>query len=364
MSFKPEIPYNELPNLPPKEDFNDVELLKLVNKANNSIYELKGAAHILPNRFVLISPFSIREGVASNGVENINTTVSEVLKADIIYEESELAGAEKEVLNYRNALMKGFQIFNERGFLNSNDFIKIQAILEPSKKGIRNVSDIAIRNSKTKKIIYTPPEGKDILNDKLKNFEDYFNDKEGFEDIDPLIRMAIMHYQFEAIHPFLEGNGRTGRILMVLYLVIVERLDLPTLFISKYILENRDEYYKLLLEVTKEGNWKNWIKYILVGIDRQAKETRNKILEIKQLIIEQKEIGVNKKSNILSSEMVDYLFSNSFYSQKKMAEQLGIHRNTASKYFSELEKIGIVNKFKYKKENIYYNEKFLNLLSY
>ena len=364
MSFKPEIPYNELPNLPPKEDFNDVELLKLVNKANNSIYELKGAAHILPNRFVLMSPFSIREGVASNSVENINTTVSEVLKADVIYRESELAGAEKEVLNYRDALMKGFQMFNERKFLNSNDFIKIQSILEPNKKGIRNIPDVAIRSSKTNKVIYTPPVGRDILNKKLKNFEDYFNDREGFEEIDPLIRMAVMHYQFEAIHPFLDANGRTGRILMVLYLVMVKRLDLPTLFISKYILENRDKYYKLLLEVTKNGDWKNWIKYILIGVDKQAKETRLKILEIKQLILKQKEIGVNKKSNILSSKMIDYLFSNSFYSQKKMAIELGIHRNTASKYFTELENIGIVKKFKFKKENIYYSEKFLNLLSY
>jgi Fic family protein len=362
--FDPKKPYNELPSIPPKEDFNDVELLKLVNKANNSIFELKGSAHILPNRFILISPFSIREAVASSGIENINTTVSEAMKADVIYKESELKGADKEILNYRNALMEGFTLLKKNEFLNTNSFIQIQSILEPNKKGIRFIPDVAIRNSKTGEVIYTPPERKEIILDKLKNFEDYFNNKEGFDDIDPLIRAAIIHYQFEAIHPFLDGNGRTGRMIVILYLVLVGRLDVPILFLSKYILENRDEYYRLLLKVTTDNSWKEWVQYLLKGIDKQAIETKAKILEIKKLMENYKNLGGVHKSNIITPQMIDYLFSNSFYSQKTMSENFNIHRNTCSKYFAELEKLGIVEKFKHKKENIYYNEKFLNLLSY
>ena len=357
-------PYNDLPDLPPLADFDDVELLKLVNKANNSLFELKGAAHILPNRLILVSPLSIREAVASSGIENINTTVAEALRADVVYEKSELAGADKEILKYRDALMHGFHLLGKQEFLNSNSFIDIQAILEPSKQGIRAIPGVAIRSSKTNEAIYTPPEGRELILSKLKNLEDYFNNKTGFDDLDPLIRMAIMHYQFEAVHPFLDGNGRTGRILMVLYLVMVGRLDLPILFLSKYILENRDEYYRLLLDVTQNNHWKEWVSYILKGIAAQATETRLKILQIKKLMEEYKEIQNTKSSNIMTPQMLDYLFSNPFYTQKKLSEYLGVHRNTASKYFTELESLGLVGKFKYKLENIYYNEKLLDLLSY
>ncbi|MCX6756545.1 MAG: Fic family protein, partial [Candidatus Nomurabacteria bacterium] len=265
---------------------------------------------------------------------------------------------------YRDALMEGFRLLNKDDFLNTNSFIQIQSILEPNKKGIRNVPNVAIRNSRIGEVIYTPPEGPEIIREKLKDFENYFNSKEGFDDIDPLIRAAVMHYQFEAIHPFLDGNGRTGRMLMVLYLVMVGRLDMPILFLSKYILENRDEYYRLLLKVTTENAWKDWVQYILRGIDIQATETRSKILEIKKLMASYKKIGEEHKSSIITPQMMDYLFSNSFYSQKKMSEKLDVHRNTASKYFTELEKLGVLEKFKHKKENIYYNKKLLDILSY
>ncbi|KKQ60342.1 MAG: Filamentation induced by cAMP protein Fic [Parcubacteria group bacterium GW2011_GWE2_38_18] len=356
-------PYNDLPLLPPCVDFDDVSLLKLVNKANNSLYELKGIANVLPNRFILISPLTVREAVSSSGIENINTTVSEALKADVIYEQTEQRGAEKEILRYRDALMSGFLMLTEKGFLNLNSFIKIQSILEPNKPGVRKIPGTSIKNSVTKQTIYTPPEGFDVIMDKLKNFDNYFNDKDGFNEIDPLIRMAVMHYQFEAIHPFHDGNGRTGRIAMILYLVLTERLELPILFLSKYILENRDEYYARLNAVTTKNEWKEWVYYILKGVDMQAQETRLKILEIKKLINETKEIAMVNNLT-LSQEMINYLFSNSFYSQKKMVENLHVHRNTSARYFQELENVKILSKFKYKQASIYYNEKFLNILSY
>lgn len=361
--FKRNIPYNQLPLLPPDFNFDDVALLKLVNKANNSLFELKGMANILPNSGILVSPLTIREAVASSGIENINTTVAEVLKADVVYKKSELSGAEKEILRYRDALREGYRMLKKNEFLNTNSFIEIQSVLEPNKKGIRKIPGVAIRSSKTGEAIYTPPEGHDVIFKKLKNFEDYFNDQENFDDIDPLVRMAVMHYQFEAVHPFLDGNGRTGRIIMILYLVLTERLELPILFLSKYILENRDEYYKKLRGVTENGEWRDWVFYILRGVDMQAQETRKNILQIKKLMEEYKIISL-KEGIHMTSHMLDYLFSNPFYSQKKMAESLNVHRNTAAKYFQELEKSKIVHKFKHKQGYIYYNQKFLNILSY
>lgn len=361
--FNRNIPYNQLPLLPPHFNFDDVALLKLVNKANNSLFELKGMANILPNSGILVSPLTIREAVASSGIENINTTVAEALKADAIYKESELSGAEKEILNYRNALREGYKLLMKNEFLNTNSFIKVQSVLEPNKSGVRKIPDVAIRSSKTGEKIYTPPEGESVILDKLKNFEDYFNDQKNFDDIDPLIRMAVMHYQFEAIHPFLDGNGRTGRIIMILYLVLTGRLELPILFLSKYILENRDEYYRKLRGVTEGGEWGEWVSYILQGVDVQALETKKNILQIKVLIDQYKNIA-HKDGTRITSHMLDYLFSNPFYSQKKMAESLNVHRNTAAKYFQELEEAGIVKKFKYKQGYVYYNQKFLNILSY
>ena len=353
-------PYNELPLLPPKINLDDIDLLKLVNKANNSLYELKGIANILPNKLILTSPLVIREAVASSGIENINTTVAEALKADLVYKKSELNGAEKEILYYKDALLQGYDLLLKNNFLNTNSFIDIQAVLKPNKKGIRKIPGVQIANSTKGEVIYTPPEGQEIILEKLKNFENYFNNSEGFFDIDPLIRMAIMHYQFEAIHPFLDGNGRIGRILMILYLVMVSRLDLPILFLSKYILENRNKYYQLLNNITKKGEWIEWIMYILKGVDEQAQVTSQDIIKIKNLIEEYKEI----KSNIINSKLIDYLFSSPFYSQNSLSENLEIHRNTASKYFLELEKLKIVKKFKFKQGYIYYNNKFLDILSY
>lgn len=356
-------PYNDLPLLPPNFNFDNVALLKLVNKANNSLFELKEMANLLPNSEILISPLTIREAVTSSGVENINTTVAKALKADVVYEKSELSGAEKEILRYRDALREGYRMLKKNEFLNTNSFIEIQSVLEPNKKDIRKTPGIAIKSSKTGKVIYTPPEGYEIIAEKLKNFEDYFNDQKNFDDIDPLIRMAVMHYQFESIHPFLDGNGRTGRIIMILYLVLTKRLELPILFLSKYILENRDKYYKKLRGVTERAEWRDWVFYILQGVDMQAQETKKNILQIKKLIEEHKKISL-KNGVPMTLRMLDYLFSNPFYSQKKMAESLGVHRNTAAKYFQKLEKLEIVQKFKYKQGYIYYNQKFLDIMSY
>ena len=232
MSFDPNKPFNDLPPLPPEFNFDDIDILKKVNKANIALSKLSGEAKSIPNREVLIEPLTFREAVASSEIENIHTTVDESFQ-DTFIVEAELKKEQKETKNYRKALLTGYELIKKNGFLNTNSFIEIQSVLEPDKPGIRKVPGIKIQNKTTKEIFYTPPEGESLIRNLLKNYEDYFNDFS--DDIDPLIKMAVMHYQFEAIHPFLDGNGRTGRILMVLYICLAKRLDLPILFISGYI---------------------------------------------------------------------------------------------------------------------------------
>jgi len=358
MAFDPNKPFNDLPALPPKFNFDDIEILKKVNKANIALSRLSGEAKSIPNRQVLIEPLAFREAVASSEIENIHTTIDEAFQATYL-DEADLKIEQKETKHYREALLKGYRLVREQGFLNTNSFITIQSILEPTKPGIRKIPGTHIENKKTKEILFTPPQGEDTIRSLLKNFEDYFNDNEN--DIDPLIKMAVMHYQFEAIHPFLDGNGRTGRILMVLYLCLVERLELPILFISGYINNNKNEYYHLLREVTSNGNWKDWIIYILNAVETQSLATTRSVVGIRELISKYR-LVIQSKAKFYSAELVEYLFSYPFYSQKTLQAALGVSRNTASKYFSELELIGVIKSEKYKNDKVYFSPEFHQLL--
>ncbi|MCM2339221.1 MAG: Fic family protein [Burkholderiales bacterium] len=365
MKNDPQKPYNNLPILPPDFNFDDIDILKLTNRANIALSELNGTARTLPNRDLVFNPLAIREAVASSGVENIHTTVAEVFKADVLNKETlSFTDPRKETLHYKEALWKGVKLILDRGFLNTNDFIILQKILEPEKSGIRNISQtkepVRIENGITHEVIYTPPEGEELIRVFLKNFEDFYNDNDSQEP-DLLVKMAILHYQFEAIHPFRDGNGRTGRILMVLYLVLVKRLDLPFLFMSGYILGSKDIYYKLLREVTEKEKWKDWIIYVLNGVIKQANETNKIILSIRQLILDYK---FKIKGTKLPSEarFIDYLFSKSYYTYKDLANSTGIHLNTAQKYLNLLAKDGMLKKDKVKKEVLFYNPELIKLL--
>ncbi|MHC1736614.1 MAG: Fic family protein [Ignavibacteriaceae bacterium] len=253
-NFNPNEPYNDLPLLPPSFNFDEVEVLKRVNSANIALARLSGEAKSIPNRHVLIEPLSFREAVASSEIENIHTTFHDAIQATYL-EESDLKIEQKETKNYREALLEGYKLVIEQEFLNTNSFITIQSILEPSKPGIRKISGTKIQNKSTGTILFTPPEGEDLIRKLLKNFEDYFNNTS--DEVDPLIKMAVMHYQFEAIHPFLDGNGRTGRILMVLYLCMLKRLDLPILFISGYINQNKTTITDCLEKLRKKKIGRN-----------------------------------------------------------------------------------------------------------
>jgi Fic family protein len=359
MPFDPNQPYNELPPLPPNFNFDDIEILKKVNKANIALSKLSGEAKSIPNREVLVEPLSFREAVASSEIENIHTTLTEAFQTSY-FSETELKKEQKETRNYRNALTSGYNLIKEKGFLNTNSFIDIQSILEPDKIDIRKIP-VQIKNIDTGDVLYTPPVGEDLIRSLLKNFEDYFNDFT--DDVDPLIKMAVLHYQFESIHPFLDGNGRTGRILMVLHLCLAARLELPILFISGYINNNRSNYYKLLRGVTSSNNWKEWILFMLTAVEEQSAKTQQSVSSIRELMNKYRNDIYQKLPKIYTAELVEYLFSYPYYSQSSMQEKLKISsRNTASKYFSELKRIGIIQEEKYKNDKVYFCPEFHDLL--
>lgn len=360
MEFDSKKPFNQLATLPPNINLDDIDILKKVNVANIAISKLEGSSLAIPNRTLLIEPLSVREAVASSGIENINTTVADVFKAEIV-SERDISKEQKETLHYKDALIVGFSLIKKQGFLNTNSFLEIQKILEPNKAGIRKIPGTHIKNSITGETLYTPPDGPEHISQLLKNYEDYYNNFS--DDIDPLIKLAILHYQFEAIHPFLDGNGRTGRILMVLHLILAQRLELPILFISGYINEHRSEYYQLLNSVTTQASWKQWILFILNAIETQATVTARTVLDIKNMREGYKDMIKTKLPKIYSAELVDYLFANPFYNQQRLSLTMSKERKTAAKYLNALVALDLIEAFKFKREKIYYCPQLLKLLS-
>jgi len=360
MDIDPKKPYNQLPFLPPKINLDDVAILKKVNAANIALSKLEGSSLAIPNRNLLIEPLSVREAVASSGIENINTTVAEIFQAELFPDKAQ-SKAQKETLHYKDALRVGFSLIQKQGFLHTNSFIEIQKILEPNKAGIRKLSGTSIANSSTGEILYTPPDGEDTIRRLLENYELYFNNFS--DDVDPLIKLAILHYQFEAIHPFYDGNGRTGRILMVLYLILSKRLELPILFISGYINQHRSDYYRLLSAVTRDAVWKEWIMFILNAVETQATETAKTVTQIKKMHKEYKETIKDKLPKIYTAELVDYLFANPFYSQQRLSQAVDKERKTAAKYLNSLLEEKLIEAFKFKREKVYFCPELLRLLS-
>lgn len=358
---------SSLAPLPPKINLREVEILEKALKANIALAELNGLVLSIPNYEILLAPLTAREAVASSEIENIHTTTLDILQAELFPEEK-LSKEQKETLNYKQALLAGYQSILSKEFISTNQIVDIQKVLEPSKSGIRKLPGTVIVNG-LGEVIYTPPQGESLLRALLKNWEDYCNQT---SEVDALIRMAILHYQFESIHPFYDGNGRTGRILMVLQLVLEKRLRFPILFLSGYILKTKRRYYELLQKVRTENYWKEWIIYILEGIEKQSLETSQRILAIKNLIEEIKHpLTIDSRPTktwfpvpkTISGDILDYWFSRAFYSQKDMVKTLGINRKTASKYLDSFYKMKFLELKIIKKQKIYFNPEFIKLLS-
>ncbi len=358
MTFIKDKPYNELPLLPPKVDVETKSILKKAIAANRELAGMVNSCKRLPNQGVLYNLIFLKEAKDSSEVENIITTNDELYEA-FSSDRKVVEPNTKEVLHYVDALWVGMKQIKENQILTTRTFISIVDTIKENTAGVRTNSGVRIINDKTKEIIYTPPEGKEVIMGKLKDLEEFINRN---DEIDPLIKMAIIHYQFESIHPFSDGNGRTGRIINLLYLTLSGLLDHPVLFLSKYILDHKDQYYIRLRKVTEEGDWENWIIYMLEGIEKTAIYTKTKIDGIVDLFNETKNIIKQKKPKIYSKDLVEVIFKQP-YCKIKFIEEAGIaKRLTASKYLQELEEIGILRSKKVGTEKLYVNIKFYNLL--
>lgn len=360
MSFYPEIPYNDLPLLPPG-DIETPRVLKSAIAAHRVLAELKGRADVIPNQSILINSIILQEARASSEIENIITTNDRLFEA-FTASDQDYDPHTKEVLRYREALWMGYSKLVDHSLLTTDLFIDIVQTIKQNQESIRQDSGTVIANPNTKKIIYTPPEGEPIIRELLSNLEKYINDDAS--DVDLLIKMAVIHYQFEAIHPFSDGNGRTGRIINILYLVQKELLNLPILYLSDYIIARKSDYYSKLREVTEKGAWESWILFMLDAIKETAADTMNKIEFIKQLLADTIDEARQKlPSRVYSKELIELLFVQPYCKVKLLVDNGIAQRQTAAEYLKELEKIGILKGKQVGRENLYLNVRLYNLLS-
>ena len=343
--------------------FNDYNLktpriLEALNEASRSLAELKGFANSIPNQHILINAITINEAKDSSEIENIVTTHDSIYK--VLTESGFKDESAKEVVDYRSAIWRGYEIIKEKGFISTNVLVELQGIIEHNNAGIRNNPGTKLMNSKTKQVIYIPPQEEKEIRDLLKNLEEYMNNKE--DETDPLIKMALIHYQFESIHPFYDGNGRTGRILNVLYLVLNNLLDSPILYLSNYINKNKEEYYKLFTEFRENNNSEDWIIYILKGIEETSQKT---ILLIRQLQLMMEAYQEEFKTllpKIYSNELFDSLFYEVYTKINYIEERCHVTRQTASTYLSRLVEVGLLEFEKIGRESIYKNYRLIDLL--
>ena len=348
----------DLKPLPPIINSDSIKILKKVNTANKALAELKGITKTIPNSGILINTLVLQEAKDSSAIENIITTHDELFKADLEIEKINFAT--KEVQDYSYALKKGFELVETNQILVTRHIVEIQEILESNKAGIRRQAGTALKNGLTGEVIYTPPQNFYEISSLMKNLEDYINTDD--DDIDYLIKMAIIHYQFESIHPFYDGNGRTGRIINVIYLVLKKLLDIPVLYLSRFIIENKADYYRLLQEVRTKNSWEEWILFMLEGVEQTSRETIELINSIKELMSLAKKKIQTEASDIYSKDLLDILFLHPYTKIDFLIEKLGIHRQTASKYLNKLEELGILDGVKLGRSKYFINKSLFELL--
>ena len=350
----------KLQKLPVKKDLESKKILKKLNDAHRALAELKGLVSSIPNQNILINTLGLQEAKDSSEIENIITTHDDLYKAELHLDGLKSLDA-KEVQNYISALKLGYSLISKRNLLTSNDIVRIQSELEKNNAGIRKVPGTALKNATTGKVIYTPPQDYQDIKDLMTNLEKFIND-DSQSDFDPIVKMAIIHYQFESIHPFYDGNGRTGRIINVLYLVMKDLLDLPILYMSKYIIENKDHYYKLLQSVRDKETWEDWLLYMIAAVEKTSKQTILLIKEMQQLIFEYKHL-IRSNYKFYSQDLLNNLFQHPYTKIEFIENDLGVSRITAANYLNKLAEDGILIKRKLGTGNYYVNHKLYKLLT-
>lgn len=347
--------------IPNESELESVQILKGLARAHRYLAELKGVAKTIPNEGMLISTLTMQEAKDSSAIENIITTHDELFKVTVLKGEK-VNQAAKEVENYRAALRESYRQTRDSGLIRVNDILQMQAIIEPDRAGIRKIPGTIIGNAETGEVVYTPPQHPDEIIELLDNLVTYINDDQ-LSELDPLIKMALIHHQFESIHPFYDGNGRSGRIINILYLVKNDLLDLPILYLSRYIVRTKTEYYRLLQSVRDENDWQSWVLYIIKGIEETAKETIEFINQIRTLVLETKRRMRSDLPKIYSQDLLNNLFFHPYTKVQFVVDQLGVSRITATRYLNQLAEHGFVSKHKMGRTNFYVNEPLLRLIS-
>lgn len=362
MAWRADQPYNQLPPLPPAREVTEtLDILKACIPARAALAELKQAGELLPNQSVLINLLPLLEAKDSSEIENIVTTTDKLFRYS--QEDQGADPATKEALRYRTALYNGFRKLQQRP-LCTNTAVDICSTLKNVGMDIRKVPGTVIGNQDTGEIIYTPPIGEDTLRNLLTNWENYLHNTLAPEDdTDPLIKMAISHYQFEAIHPFHDGNGRTGRIINVLYLIEQQLLTLPILYLSRYIVQYKNDYYRLLTQVTRTGDWQEWIIFMLKGVEQVSLWTCGKITAMRKLITQTEEYVRHQLPKIYSYELVQTIFEQPYCRINNLVEKNIARRQTASSYLKQLVEIGVLQEKTAGNEKLFLNPRLLHLMT-
>lgn len=344
-------------NLPLIHNIETPKVLKKAISANRALANLNGVARIIPNSAILINSLVLQEAKDSSAIENIITTHDELYRANLDIES--VTNEAKEVQNYKEALLRGFSLVQEHKLLLNKHIIEIQSVLEKNSAGVRKQAGTNLKNTLTGQVIYTPPQDYATIQELLTNLEKYINEP---NELDPLVNMAIIHHQFESIHPFYDGNGRTGRIINILYLILMNLLDIPVLYLSRYIITHKTDYYRLLQEVRTDDKWEEWILYMLEAVEQTSLETIELINSISDLMIKTQDKISQELPKIYSKDLVEVLFMHPYTKIEFLVDRLNITRKTASKYLSELESIDILENIQIKNSKFFINIKLFNLL--
>lgn len=344
--------------LPYNVNLKTKEILEQLNKSNYALGKLNGSLEMLPNPDIVLSIMTLRESKDSSAIENIITTYDELYK-DIVADELKSVSS-KEVLRYKNAIYMGQELIDQNGYLTTNMIIDIHYVLTGFKTGVRKLPGTVIKNDLTNEAVHMPPQSHEEIIGYLNNLEKYINED---NDNDPLINMAIIHYQFESIHPFYDGNGRTGRIINILYLILKDKINKPILYLSKYINDNREQYYKLFQRTNMDiKNIGEFILYLLKGIETTANLTISIIKEITKSIELTTKLIKDKLPNIYNDGLVTHLFKNIYTKNELYRDSLKVSRNTATRHLKLLEEAGFLISEKVGKEVIYKNVQIFNLI--
>jgi Fic family protein len=355
--WRPDQPHNQLPSLPPAGELESRAVLKACIEARAALAELKQAAELIPNQAMLINTIPLLEAKDSSEIENIVTTTDQLFR--YAQGQDNADPATKEALRYRTALHRGYQSLKDRPLCTATA-VDVCRTLKGVDMDIRRTPGTQLINDRTGEVIYTPPEGEARLRDMLANWERFLHNQ---TELDPLIRMAVGHYQFEAIHPFADGNGRTGRVINILYLIQEELLNLPILYLSRHVIAHKADYYSLLLGVTRDQAWEPWLQFMLQAVAETSKWTTGKIAAIRKLAEHTTEHVRARLPKIYTRELVDVIFEQPYCRIGNLVDKGIAQRQAASRYLHDLADLGVLREMPFGKERLFIHPKLMQLLS-